>query len=826
LIFAAFYHKVSIVQLSANETHGVKRVSARWDWTTAALLLLAAYFATARLVATNWTGNLLTVQVLAFLAAVTGLALGASRFPSWLAILFATAYGSFFIPWRLGQLIPELPDWEERLRILKDRLLFTVSQVLQQENVTDPILFLVMMSLIFWTAGSFAGYRLARHGDAWGAVLPMAVVITVMQTYDSLISRRVWYVAGYILFALLVIARQQLLKQREFWQKNQIQVPLYIGADLLRAALGAALIVVLLAWVSPALASPVETAENLWDALTRPWRAFREDFSRAFYPLEGASLSSSDYYSDTLPLGRGNSLTQSIIFTVQVLESEQRVQRHYWRDRVYDHFEDGEWQSNFNQFQRLLPNEDKLIFPQLDGRQVGSFRFTTGKSISLLHTAPQPLWVSRISNVTYSPNMDGTFDLAALRAPNRVETGETYEAEGWLTATSIEDLRSAGADYPSWVTERYLQLPDEITQRTRDLALEIGAGLETPYDVANAVTKYLRANTEYQDNIPLPPSGAEPIDWFLFVQKQGFCNYYASAEVILLRILGIPARLAVGYSQGEQNSQNLLLESEFLGGEILEERLTGELFFTVRQRDAHAWPEVYFPGIGWVEFEPTGNQQELVRPISRDALLAQTNQAALAQTPQEELAAAGDEEQTATVEELSAFEESSLQRRLFQGFLLFGIVALFGATVFWRQYRLRGGSTMPMLLERGLARLDIQPPEALRNWARLSQLSALTRAYMQVNHSLTKLKMHPLPGHTPAQRISQLSRQVPHLHKEIERLGDLYQGRLFAGMAVMDEHEALETARKLRIATWRLSLLRSLDKIRAWNRNYNPVTRP
>jgi len=76
--------------------------------------------------------------------------------------------------------------------------------------------------------------------------------------------------------------------------------------------------------------------------------------------------------------------------------------------------------------------------------------------------------------------------------------------------------------------------------------------------------------------------------------KQGFCNYYATAEVILLRSVGIPARLAVGYAQGDNVDDPLL--------------------YTVRQRDAHAWPEVYFPGVGWVEFEPTASQPTLVRP--------------------------------------------------------------------------------------------------------------------------------------------------------------------------------------------------------------------
>src|SRR5687767_11533052 len=82
------------------------------------------------------------------------------------------------------------------------------------------------------------------------------------------------------------------------------------------------------------------------------------------------------------------------------------------------------------------------------------------------------------------------------------------------------------------------------------------------------------------------------LEWFLFNWKSGYCNYYASAEVLMLRSLGIPARLAVGYAQGEENDDGT---------------------FTVYERDAHAWPQVYFPAIGWVDFEPTASQPPIER---------------------------------------------------------------------------------------------------------------------------------------------------------------------------------------------------------------------
>ena len=95
-----------------------------------------------------------------------------------------------------------------------------------------------------------------------------------------------------------------------------------------------------------------------------------------------------------------------------------------------------------------------------------------------------------------------------------------------------------------------------------------------------------------QQAFPRRPLGQDPILWVLRSYKKGFCNYYASAEVLMLRSIGIPARLAVGFAHGD---------------------LEGDTYI-VHQRDAHAWPEVYFPGAGWLEFEPTVSQEPIVRP--------------------------------------------------------------------------------------------------------------------------------------------------------------------------------------------------------------------
>ena len=117
------------------------------------------------------------------------------------------------------------------------------------------------------------------------------------------------------------------------------------------------------------------------------------------------------------------------------------------------------------------------------------------------------------------------------------------------------------------------------------MARRITAGITTQYDRVEAVQSWIRANTTYDLDVPRDPAGVDAVDHFLFVTRTGFCEQIATSLAIMLRTLGIQTRLVTGYGPGERNP------------------LTG--YFEVRQSDAHAWVEVFYPGIGWVPYDPT-----------------------------------------------------------------------------------------------------------------------------------------------------------------------------------------------------------------------------
>ena len=169
-----------------------------------------------------------------------------------------------------------------------------------------------------------------------------------------------------------------------------------------------------------------------------------------------------------------------------------------------------------------------------------------------------------------------------------------YTTVGSISVATPEMLRSAGTAYPTSVTDRYLQLPQDFPDSVRELAGNLTASSESPYDMAEAIREHL-VSLPYTLDVSLPPPGEDWVEHFLFVERRGFCHNFASAMVTMLRSLGVPARLVTGMAPGIQTN--------------------GDTTFEVQTRNYHAWPEVYFPRYGWVEFEPTpsGVQDSLVQ---------------------------------------------------------------------------------------------------------------------------------------------------------------------------------------------------------------------
>jgi hypothetical protein len=248
----------------------------------------------------------------------------------------------------------------------------------------------------------------------------------------------------------------------------------------------------------------------------------------------------------------------------------------------------------------------------------------------------------------------------------------------------------------------------------------------------------------------------------VFDLKQGFCTYYASAEVLMLRAVGVPARMAAGYAQGEST--------------VDESRAEGIIKYSVRRRDAHAWPEVYFPTYGWIEFEPTGNQDALERPLIDPVSPASSNSPIL--PPGLNQGNKNLAERDQEPEELPANTRTT--RKPVNPYLLATIVIVMlvaGSLYAERKYSV--ARQLPGYILQVYTRNHIQPPRWIDNWAQWTELSSIERSFQAINISLNWLgALQPVHA-TPRQRAGKLRELLPNAKDAIETLEAEHRAELF-----------------------------------------------
>lgn len=563
----------------------------REGWSTLGLLTLMLLNVAWAINAAEWTEGLAILQWIVLVGLAVGFVLAKSRLPGFVAHLLSLIGGAAWVAFLVGTLLPPTLSWTEKMLNLADRLTTWWRTALGEESSFDSLIFVLTLAILFWLLGYLCAWFTFRAHKIWRVIIPSGVTMLANLYYGP--SLLITYLIGYLLCALLLIVRSNVFAQEEEWQKARVGYQPDIGFDFLRYGAVLSVIIVLLAWLIPTAAASPQVS-FLLDHFEEPWQELQDHWRRLFASLNYRGQAGANSFSKTMTLSGPVSLGTTPIMDV-------RAERgYYWRAVVYDKYTGSGWVNTDEETLALSANSSPPL-PQFElRREVTQTVKTFQGGTNLLFAASQPVRTSLPARIelSYVPSSGQdpylpAANISIMYSRSRLRKNQVYTVVSSVSRADVESLRSAGSDYPDWVTARYLQLPPTLPDRVRALAEDITKDYDNPFDKVTALESYLRT-IPYNELIDAPSPGQDGVDYFLFDIRQGYCDYYASALAVMARAVGIPARLASGYTQGEYYSAYDV--------------------YRIRELNAHTWVEVYFPRYGWVEFEPTASQPLIARP--------------------------------------------------------------------------------------------------------------------------------------------------------------------------------------------------------------------
>jgi transglutaminase-like putative cysteine protease len=454
-------------------------------------------------------------------------------------------------------------------------------------GVADNLVWVGLAGLIAWIAAAWAGWWIARRGKPFVALLPTGILLT-QQVYAA-DAGYAWLLV-YLGAATLLMVLDRFYWLSRAWDATGVDYSPEVGLETVGVGLAIAGIALILAPLLPFL-TPSQISEAFWRTFGEPYQQVEERLGQSFPGLEPrrSLVPPTGVAAGGLPrahlLGGRPELGQEIALRVWP-RGARAGDRLYWRGQTFGRYTGRGWAEDAigktgSVEQSLAAGAPWAADLPTAGRYpVLSAVEVVEAARAVLYAAGEPVSADR----PYTAIVRAPGELIALTAADR---SQRYNVLGQVAGHDPTLLRAAGAIYPSQIISLYLALPADLPPDLVAYAAQITAGAETPYDAALAIEAALR-QLPYTLDVPAPPAGREVISWFLFDLRRGYCDYFATAMTVLARLAGIPARLAIGYATGS-----------------FDERTGG---YVVTELQAHSWPELYFPGYGWIPFEPTPAQ--------------------------------------------------------------------------------------------------------------------------------------------------------------------------------------------------------------------------
>lgn len=554
-----------------------KKLRFRGGWFALPIYLVVISMYPLSLQHADWVESSAQLWWIALAGVLVGTLLGNGRMRLTRAVLAGSSIGMLAITLATTFASTGGATYRDRITQLAILVNNWITQVLAGEAASDPTVFVLFLGASVWSATFVGSFVLARSGRIWdavifnGACLVVNVSVALTNLYPDLIV--------FTLAVLVLLVRIHIVNLQERWTRQNIVPSGEMDWRLLRGGLTWTTVLVIMALVTPRVGA-AEVLNGAWSTFEAPYKSAEAEWQRFFAGVSGPSRLKGVSFSESIRLGQSPNLGDRVIMTVDAPSGR------FWRAVTYDFYTGAGWRTTESD------KADKIAVPLTD-REKFEARFDIAvPNSNILFAASEP----QKADVPYQfyTGADKTYS-TALRALNRSQAAGTYTVTSLVSVADKQTLRKVPPVYSDYIKSKYLQLPSSLPQRVKDLARRLMDNIPNAYDRAEAVETFLRSPPySYSAQVKAPPPGRDPVDYFLFDLQKDFCEYFASAMVVMLREVGVPARLVEGFTTGTYDSASNT--------------------YVVRELNAHAWVEVYFPQYGWIEFEPTPSQPPFPRP--------------------------------------------------------------------------------------------------------------------------------------------------------------------------------------------------------------------
>jgi transglutaminase-like putative cysteine protease len=467
---------------------------------------------------------------------------------------------------------------------------------------TDPLPFVVLLIGAVFAVAFMTAWAVVRWRNPWAALIPGGFVLLTNISY--LPGQPSFSFIVYLLAAVLLVTRLQFIQAALRWRRDRVEPPDFMSIEVLSVATVVGLILVVFAWVVPT-ANHWGPVADTWGRVLAPVTERVDQFGQLFIGVGSKKGVPVHAFGATLPIQGKVTLDEHTLMEVIAPEPMNL------RGAVYDEYTGTGWKISGVAIEPLL------------GTTVESAGFGTPETRAQVRTGvitevtivADDAPVRRLLAPGEPLAADQPADLLLGRggpigiAPTQqVRPGTVYRTAGTVSAAAVGTLQEAGTDYPPALYAAFTQLPADLPPEVVGLARTIVGDAATPYEAARRIETYLRQNFVFDLDIAPPAPRQDAVAHFLFDQQRGYFDHFATAMAVMLRSVGIPTRVAVGFALDEAT-----LDATTKA-------------YLVSERGSWAWPEVYFPNLGWVEFNPTPARGLVARPgddrAARDAAAA------------------------------------------------------------------------------------------------------------------------------------------------------------------------------------------------------------